>query len=78
MTIITAVNQYFSCMNITKILDEMYALFKDYPTTELEYATPFQLLTAVVLSAQTTDIQVNKVTQQLFSVVQTPQDMVDL
>lgn len=65
-------------MNITKILDEMYALFKDYPTTELEYATPFQLLTAVVLSAQTTDIQVNKVTQQLFSVVQTPQDMVDL
>ena len=41
------------------------------PTTELEYATPFQLLIAVVLSAQSTDIGVNKATRRLFPVAGT-------
>lgn len=43
--------------------------------TELEYETPFQLLMAVILSAQTTDKQVNKTTPALFARVRFPQDM---
>jgi endonuclease-3 len=42
------------------------------PTTELEHATPFELLVAVVLSAQSTDKGVNKVTKTLFPVANTP------
>jgi endonuclease-3 len=42
------------------------------PTTELEYRTPFELLIAVVLSAQATDRSVNLVTRQLFAVANTP------
>jgi len=42
------------------------------PTTELEYATPFQLLIAVVLSAQATDVGVNKATRRLFPAAGTP------
>lgn len=38
------------------------------PTTELAYATPFQLLIAVILSAQATDVGVNKATARLFPV----------
>jgi len=47
-----------------------------HPTTELIYQTPFQLLIAVILSAQATDKGVNKATESLFKVVQTPEDMV--
>jgi endonuclease-3 len=43
------------------------------PTTELEYRTPFQLLVAVVLSAQATDRSVNLATRRLFEVAGTPQ-----
>jgi endonuclease-3 len=43
------------------------------PTTELEYSTPFELLVAVVLSAQATDVGVNKATRKLFPVANTPQ-----
>ena len=42
------------------------------PTTELEYTTPFELLVAVTLSAQTTDVGVNKATRKLFAVANTP------
>ena len=42
------------------------------PTTELEYETPFELLIAVILSAQATDVGVNKATQQLYPVANTP------
>ena len=42
------------------------------PTTELHYASPFQLLIAVMLSAQATDVSVNKATQSLFKVAGTP------
>jgi endonuclease III len=43
-----------------------------HPTTELEYRTPFELLVAVVLSAQATDVGVNKATRKLFPVAATP------
>jgi len=42
------------------------------PTTELEYTTPFELLVAVVLSAQATDVGVNKATRKLYPVANTP------
>ena len=48
------------------------------PRTELEYATPFQLLVAVVLSAQATDVGVNKATRRLFPVAATPAAMLAL
>lgn len=49
-----------------------------HPGTELEYRTPFELLVAVVLSAQATDVGVNKVTARLFPVANTPQAVLDL
>ncbi|MDH5544782.1 MAG: endonuclease III [Gammaproteobacteria bacterium] len=48
------------------------------PTTELNYSTPFELLIAVVLSAQATDKGVNKATAILFPVANTPQAILDL
>jgi len=48
------------------------------PTTELVYKTPFQLLIAVMLSAQATDKSVNKATVELFKIAGTPQKMLDL
>lgn len=48
------------------------------PETELEYRTPFELLAAVLLSAQATDVGVNKATRKLFPVANTPQAIVDL
>ena len=45
------------------------------PETELNYSTPFQFVVAVMLSAQATDIQVNKVTDMLFKKIQTPEDL---
>ena len=48
------------------------------PTTELEYATPFQLLVAVMLSAQATDVGVNKATRRLFPIAGTAQAMLAL
>ena len=48
------------------------------PTTELNYVTPFQLLIAVILSAQATDVGVNKATARLFQVAPTPDKMAEL
>lgn len=48
------------------------------PTTELKYRTPFELLIAVILSAQTTDKGVNKATERLFKVAKDPQAIVKL
>ncbi|HBN89459.1 MULTISPECIES: endonuclease III [Rheinheimera] len=48
------------------------------PTTELEYSSPFELLIAVLLSAQATDVGVNKATRHLFPAARTPQAMLDL
>lgn len=49
-----------------------------HPTTELEYKTPFELLIAVLLSAQATDVSVNKATRKLYAVANTPQKMAAL
>lgn len=48
------------------------------PKTELEYTTPFELLAAVLLSAQATDVGVNKATRKLYPVANTPQAILDL
>jgi endonuclease-3 len=48
------------------------------PTTELEYTTPFELLVAVILSAQATDKSVNAVTRKLFPIARTPAAIRDL
>ena len=49
-----------------------------HPKTELVYTTPFELLVAVVLSAQATDVSVNKATKKLYPVAHTPQAILDL
>ena len=54
---------------------EIFARLKaanPHPTTELEYTTPFELLIAVILSAQATDVSVNKATRQLYPMANTP------
>lgn len=48
------------------------------PTTELEYSSPFELLVAVTLSAQATDVGVNKATRRLFPVANTPEKVLAL
>lgn len=60
---------------------EIFARFQaanPEPTTELEYRTPFELLIAVILSAQATDRGVNIATRKLFAVANTPQAIYDL
>jgi endonuclease-3 len=59
-------------------LYEKLARANPHPATELEYSTPFELLVAVVLSAQATDLSVNKATAQLFKVANNPQALLDL
>ncbi|WP_372737152.1 endonuclease III [Neptunomonas sp.] len=48
------------------------------PTTELEYSSPFELLIAVLLSAQSTDVGVNKATRKLYPVANTPEAILQL
>ncbi|MGZ5027255.1 MAG: endonuclease III [Methylobacter sp.] len=67
-------------MNVKKrleIFDRLAAAIPN-PTTELNYTSPFELLIAVVLSAQSTDKGVNKATAKLFPVANTPQDILAL
>lgn len=67
-------------MSLTKIL-EIFSRFQQAnpsPTTELKYTNNFELLIAVILSAQATDIMVNKVTPKLFLVANTPEKMIAL
>jgi endonuclease-3 len=67
-------------MNKTQI-ETFYARLAAHnpaPTTELDYASPFQLLIAVILSAQATDVGVNKATARLFPVAPTPDRMAAL
>ena len=62
-------------------ITEFYTRLRDNnptPTTELAYETPFQLLIAVILSAQATDVGVNKATLKLFPVAPTPAAMLAL
>ncbi|MGZ3183167.1 MAG: endonuclease III [Telluria sp.] len=67
-------------MNPAKRL-EIFRRLKEanpHPTTELEYTTPFELLIAVLLSAQATDVGVNKATRRLYKVANTPQKILKL
>ena len=60
---------------------EMFTRLRElnpHPKTELEYSSPFELLVAVALSAQATDVGVNKATRKLFPVANTPQAMLAL
>lgn len=57
---------------------EIFSRWRDdnpHPTTELEYTSPFELLIAVILSAQSTDVGVNKATRKLYPVANTPADI---
>ena len=67
-------------MNAEKRLTFFEALKSNNPkpTTELEYTTPFELLAAVLLSAQATDVSVNKGTRVLFPVANTPKAILAL
>jgi endonuclease III len=64
-------------MNNTKRLEIFRRLqaANPHPTTELAYTSPFELLIAVILSAQATDVSVNKATRLLYTVANTPQTM---
>jgi endonuclease-3 len=62
---------------IAEIFDRFAAATAE-PRTELAYASPFTLLVAVVLSAQATDVSVNKATEKLFAVADTPAQMLAL
>src|SRR5687768_1052247 len=67
-------------MNKSKVL-KIFNCFEQanpHPTTELVYKSPFELLVAVVLSAQATDKSVNKACEVLFKIVKTPQQMLKL
>ncbi len=59
------------------IFDKLAAAIPE-PTTELAYSSPFELLIAVVLSAQATDKGVNKATAQLFPIANTPESILNL
>ncbi len=61
-----------------QILFEKLKAANPQPTTELSYTSVFELLTAVLLSAQSTDVGVNKATRRLFPVANTPQTLLDL
>lgn len=63
---------------ITNALCVMQELFRDFPATELIYHTPFQLLMSVMMSAQTTDKQVNKVTEKFYDRIRSPQDVLEI
>ena len=60
---------------------QIFSLLRQHnpaPTTELRYTSPFELLVSVVLSAQATDVSVNKATETLFEVANTPEQFIEL
>jgi len=62
-------------MNTAKV-NKIFKRFKEHnptPQTELHYQTPFELLISVILSAQATDVSVNKATALLFPIANTPE-----
>ncbi|MBZ2174203.1 endonuclease III [Schnuerera sp. xch1] len=62
---------------VKKVIDILLKLYPD-ARPELEYSNPFELLIATILSAQCTDVQVNKVTERLFKDYKTPEDYLKL
>lgn len=59
---------------VLKILNETYPDARP----ELDHTNPFEMLIATILSAQCTDVRVNKITKELFKVVKTPEDVINL
>jgi endonuclease-3 len=59
------------------IFDYLKELFPN-PETELHYSTPFQFVVAVMLSAQATDVQVNKVTDKIFQKIKKSEDILTM
>lgn len=62
-------------------VEKIFAIFKQnnpHPTTELKYKNNFELLISVMLSAQATDVSVNKATEQLYKHANTPQAILDM
>ncbi|MCF8000365.1 MAG: endonuclease III [Halanaerobiales bacterium] len=84
------INSYFNIFlvdfpegddNLEKNIEEIIEYFEEKypdPETALNYKTPFQLLIATIMSAQTTDVQVNKVNEELFKKYKTPSDFAKL
>lgn len=65
-------------MRRKELVEKVASYFKEHdphPTTELQYGSPYQLLVAVMLSAQCTDARVNKTTPALFEAFTTPEDL---
>jgi len=73
-------NKYTCLRNKTEREKILQSIFDMYPhkTIELDFETPFQLLIAVMLSAQMTDKWVNKATESLFAKVKTPSDLLKI
>ncbi|TDO69929.1 DNA-(apurinic or apyrimidinic site) lyase /endonuclease III [Halanaerobium saccharolyticum] len=68
-------------INKREKVEKLIELFSEHypqPATALKFKTPFELLIATILSAQTTDVQVNKVTSKLFEEYNTPESMLKL
>ncbi len=63
--------------DITQVFERLQTVNPD-PKGELNYTNAYQLLLAVALSAQATDVSVNRATEALFKIVKTPQDLLDL
>lgn len=84
------INSYFNIFlihfpegvdNLGKDIEEIIEYFEEKypnPETALNYETPFQLLVATIMSAQTTDVQVNKVNKELFKKYKKPSDFANL
>ncbi len=66
-----------SAAEVRRFFEHLQAANPD-PVTELNYSNPFELLAAVMLSAQSTDVGVNKATAKLYAVANTPQAILDL
>lgn len=65
-------------IRLIKTIFERLKVLNPTPTTELQFSNSFELLIAVILSAQATDVSVNKATRALFAVVDTPEKMIAL
>ena len=65
-------------MSKAQVFFERLSAENPNPTTELEYSNAFELLIAVMLSAQSTDLKVNEVTRRLFPVANTPEKILAL
>ena len=64
--------------DIENIMQILHTRYGTLPDTELKHENSYQLLIAIMLSAQSTDKQVNKITPKLFSYIKYPQDAVNL